>query len=253
MSLNVSKADMYAWLDYTTNPLAGKCPHDCRYCYMKRPPVCWLQKYKGDLRFDEKFKAYWNYPKLSRKKLSINRHVNLPFIPEDVPIIFVGSGNDLGVAPRDILLSILWRCNSLYDYYYFFQSKSLLSFVELRDRFPPFTIFGTTIETDHVDLCKKYSKAPPPYMRADRLRLVADKRFGTRHGMVSVEPQMKFNPDKLAELILSSNPSFVSIGADSGRNNLPESNWEEILELKAILEKETLVLLKDNLERIKGE
>ena len=69
--------------------------------------------------------------------------------------------------------------------------------------------------------------------------------------MVSVEPQMKFNPDKLAELILSAYPSFVSIGADSGRNNLPESNWEEILELKAILEKGTLVLLKDNLERIK--
>ena len=45
--MNKTKGDMYPWTDYTWNPLAGKCPHNCEYCYMKTPPQSWLDKYKG--------------------------------------------------------------------------------------------------------------------------------------------------------------------------------------------------------------
>ena len=27
---------MYPWVTHTWNPLAGRCKHDCNYCYMKR-------------------------------------------------------------------------------------------------------------------------------------------------------------------------------------------------------------------------
>jgi len=45
--LNKTKGNMYPWVSHTWNPIKGKCPHDCSYCYMKRFP-------QGELRLDEK-------------------------------------------------------------------------------------------------------------------------------------------------------------------------------------------------------
>ena len=36
MSLNIRKGDMYKFIDFTWNPIKGKCLHDCSYCYMKQ-------------------------------------------------------------------------------------------------------------------------------------------------------------------------------------------------------------------------
>ena len=38
MSLNIKNGDMYKFIDYTWNPIKGKCLHDCSYCYMKTIP-----------------------------------------------------------------------------------------------------------------------------------------------------------------------------------------------------------------------
>jgi DNA repair photolyase len=35
MPLNPSKGNMYPFVTHTWNPIRGKCPHDCSYCYMK--------------------------------------------------------------------------------------------------------------------------------------------------------------------------------------------------------------------------
>ena len=41
MSLNIRKGDMYKFIDFTWNPIKGKCLHDCSYCYMKQiNPKC---------------------------------------------------------------------------------------------------------------------------------------------------------------------------------------------------------------------
>lgn len=45
--LNKSKGNMYPWVTYTWNPIKGKCPHECRYCYMKGYP-------QPELHLDEK-------------------------------------------------------------------------------------------------------------------------------------------------------------------------------------------------------
>lgn len=34
--LNKRKGDMYKFIDFTWNPIKGKCLHDCSYCYMKQ-------------------------------------------------------------------------------------------------------------------------------------------------------------------------------------------------------------------------
>ncbi len=47
MSLNKSKGNMYPWVSHTWNPIKGKCPHDCLYCFMKSYP-------QPELHFDEK-------------------------------------------------------------------------------------------------------------------------------------------------------------------------------------------------------
>ena len=46
MALNRSKGQMYPWVTHTWNPIRGKCPHECVYCYMNRFP-------QGELRFEK--------------------------------------------------------------------------------------------------------------------------------------------------------------------------------------------------------
>ena len=45
--LNTQKGNMYSFVTHTWNPVKGKCPHDCAYCYMKR-----FGK-QSELHFDE--------------------------------------------------------------------------------------------------------------------------------------------------------------------------------------------------------
>ena len=45
--LNKQTGNMYPWCDFTWNPIRGRCPHQCDYCYMKIFKV-------GELRLDEK-------------------------------------------------------------------------------------------------------------------------------------------------------------------------------------------------------
>ena len=36
MPLNKSKGNMYEFISHTWNPILGRCPHSCLYCYMRR-------------------------------------------------------------------------------------------------------------------------------------------------------------------------------------------------------------------------
>ncbi len=42
-----NKGNMYDFVTHRWNPIKGKCPHECAYCYMKRFPL-------GPLHLDEK-------------------------------------------------------------------------------------------------------------------------------------------------------------------------------------------------------
>ncbi len=47
MSLRKQTGNMYSFVTHTWNPIKGRCPHECEYCYMRRFP-------QGPLHLDEK-------------------------------------------------------------------------------------------------------------------------------------------------------------------------------------------------------
>ncbi len=94
---------MYPWVDYTWNPLAGRCPHHCSYCYMNRIRN-FNRKYRGDIRLSEN---------ALQTDLGEER------------TIFVGSATDIfaHTIPNKLILKILTYCKQ-YDNTYLFQTKN---------------------------------------------------------------------------------------------------------------------------------
>ena len=217
MALNKSTGNMYPWCDFTWNPIRGKCPHECTYCYMKRFPL-------GPLHLDEKSLR----DDLSKAKT-----------------IFVGSSTDMWHfdVPLSQLEHVLDKCWRYPEITYLFQSKNPARFQYMG--FPPKTIVGTTLETNRST--EKFSKAPNPIERAS---LLCEARHFVRGKMISIEPIMDFDLDKFLEQIRWIKPEFVSIGADSKGHDLPEPPAGKIKELIQELEKFTEVKIKKNLKRL---
>lgn len=213
--MNKQKGNMYGWITHTWNPIKGKCPHDCSYCYMKQFP-------QKELRLDEKALT----DDLGRGNF-----------------IFVGSSTDMFAkeVPHDWIRKVLDHCNK-FDNKYLFQTKNPERFNDFL--FSKNVTYGTTIETNrHWTILKKITKAPNIHYRAEAL-----KPF--ERTLVSIEPIMDFDLGILIEIIKFIYPTFVSIGADSKGHNLPEPSKEKIEALIKELKKFTEVKLKDNLKRL---
>ena len=218
--LNKSKGQMYPWVTHTWNIIKGKCPHDCSYCYMKRYP-------QKELHFDE-------------KELKTNLGTG--------NFIFVGSSCDMwaNVAPDNRVMGrwvadVLNHCICYEDgNKYLFQSKNPVRF--LGYSFPENTILGTTIESNRY--YPEVSKAPAPLERKLALHYL-DLTL-----MVSIEPIMDFDLDVMGNWMREIKPEFISIGADSGNNNLPEPPVGKVKALIEELQNITEVKIKDNLKRL---
>jgi len=193
MSLNKPQGNMYKWT-YTTNPIHGKCPHECSYCYV--PSTRAKKFYQGSPHlvqsFFEKGLGKWK-------------------------TIFVGSCFDLfadGLYPNWSNI-ILTHCRKYPDNTYFFQSKNTKNMYAYKSLFPSKIIIGTTVETNRST--REISKAPQPEVRLEWL-----ERFSGIKRMLSIEPIMDFDLDIFIELIKRVNLSFISIGADSKKHHLSE-------------------------------
>ncbi len=224
MSLNKSKGNMYPWVTHTWNPIRGKCPHGCVYCFMKGKNV-------GPLRLDEKAMA---------DNLGTGR------------TIFVGSSTDMWAVPvpHNWIWQVLQKCNQ-HDNTYIFQSKDPGRFCHggagsvITAKFPPRTILGTTLETN-----RGYGQGyagPPPWARVFAL---ASDRIKTFRKMVSIEPVMEFDLPVFLSWLEKIGPEFVSVGADSKGHNLIEPTSYELKELIAALSPITEIKLKKNLDRL---
>lgn len=207
---------MYDWITHTWNPIKGRCPHQCPYCYMKRFPV-------GDLRLDE-------------KELKVNLG--------EGNTIFVGSSTDMWANEVDSswIEEVLFYCEG-FDNKYVFQSKNPARFLASLDYLQG-SIFGTTIETNRISI---FSGGDYPAHRARWLRDVWEENHNT---FVTIEPIMDFDLTELVRFIEHCKPEFVNIGADSGHNNLPEPSADKIRQLITELEKFTIVKQKSNLARL---
>lgn len=218
--LREAKGNMYDFITHTWNPIKGKCYHDCSYCYMKR----WgAQK---PLRLDER--------ELKTDLGSGN-------------FIFVGSSTDM--FARDVetpMIESVLKKMSEYDNHYLLQTKDPDEFKHFFLIMPEKTSLCTTIETNRY-YENIMGNAPHPLFRAMSMSWI--KKF---RKYITIEPIIDFDLDMFATVIKASNPAQVNIGADSGRNNLPEPPREKVLELISELEKFTKVVIKSNLHRIIG-
>ena len=220
MPLNKARGNMYNWCTHTFNVIKGECPHQCSYCYCKR----WGKQ--SPLHFDDK--------ELKADLGSGNT-------------IFVGSSCDMWAdfIPMNWIEKTIRHCLQ-YEYNNFlFQSKNPGRFLELGDFFPESLLLGATIETN-----REYaliSKAPKTEQRKEAIQEL-NYPF-----MVSIEPIMDFDFDVMVKWMQEIKPEFVSIGADSGNNHLPEPSGDKIKALIEGLKAITDVKVKDNLTRLLGQ
>jgi len=142
---------MYPFVTHTWNPIRGRCPHQCTYCYMKGFNV-------GELR-------------LVDKELQTNLGSG--------NFIFVGSSCDMWAreVPTDWIIPVLVRCRN-FDNTYLFQSKNperWLGWDWQSYGAPIKSIWGTTIETN-----RDYgiSEAPTPLNRYQALKQAIIDRWG---------------------------------------------------------------------------
>jgi DNA repair photolyase len=212
------------------NPVRGRCPHGCEYCYVKSSRTR---------------KLYEGRPKLIEKELTVSLG--------NGKTIFVGSMIDMWgqSIPSAWILRVVDRCMK-FENKYLFQSKNPARFSELgtiRGRFswldPKKVILGTTIETNRTQLLSP--DAPSVVRRALGLSYLSPT-FDT---MVSIEPIMNFDVDLLVQLIRFARPKFVSIGADSKWRGLDEPSWAKVVQLVQELSKFTKIVHKANLDRLK--
>ena len=224
--MNKQKGNMYSFIDYTWNPLAGQCPHRCSYCstkkYLRFPVIS--EKYSGKLRII----------KSEFKNLKSNKK------------IFVCSQNDLFASsvPDIIISDILLHCRKYPENTYLFQSKNPARFLSYA--FPENSILCTTIESNrNID---NYN-VPTMINRAVAIRDLFDYPYYKT--MVTIEPIMDFDLKEMVELIDIARPNIIHIGAVTGNNKIQEPSTENVCRLVEILSSYNLeLILKSNLKRL---
>ncbi len=220
MGMNKQTGNMYPFITHTWNPIRGKCPHECTYCYMKRFKV-------GSFRFE-------------CKEMDTNLGKG--------NFIFVGSSTDMWAdqMPSEYIERVLEHCNRYPENEYLFQTKNPDRYKYFLTKLPPKSILGTTIETNYP--FNKITKAPDTIDRALAMAIIRGIKK-----MVSIEPIMDFDLHKMLTWLKAIDPDFISIGADSKRNNLPEPSAEKIGDLLVKLRDITNdVVIKSNMDRLIG-
>jgi len=221
MPLKKSVGNMYDWVTHVWSPVRGECSHFCNYCYMNRFPL-------PPMHLDEK---------------DLNTNLG------EGKIIFVCHTSDLFAddVPAEWIEQVLWKCREAPKNKYLFQSKNPARFTEFLDKFPPSVIFGTTIETNRTIYVE--SKAPPYIERAEAIgemkELIEDCET-----IVTIEPIYDFDLEPLVDIIVTANPTWINIGADSKGNKVPEPSKEQIIALVDALKEKIDIKLKSNLKRI---
>lgn len=227
MPLAKSKGNMYAWVTHMHTHLAGECPHNCTYCYVKsfrhRVP-----KYQGPLR-------------LMMKELDVDYGKG--------KTIFIEHCNDLfaaGVPSLDID-RVLTHCGRFPENRYVFQSKNPGRILEFAECLPKRgALIGTTIETNRP--MPDVSEAPPPRERFLSMCVLSAKGFDT---FVTVEPILDFDLEEMSKWIYAIRPEFVNVGADSKHNGMVEPSAAKIRHLLSRLDAYGLeVKNKGNLKRL---
>ena len=232
--MNKKYGNMYEWITHTHNDISGKCPYQCRYCYMLK------QRWKHDPTL-----------RLNDKALKAN-------LGKD-NTIFIGSSLDFchPEIQTEWILKTLDHCNKyIENNLYILQTKNPERFLEQEILNHPLmqnkeqVILCTTIETNRDTT--KISKAPTPTKRAEAMMQLSQMGFRT---MATTEPILDFDLDEMVALLKSFNPEQVNIGCNSNPGViLPEPSKEKLVALiRELREFVPAVELKSNSKRILGD
>ena len=228
MLLRKATGNMYDFLTHIWNPVKGKCGYDCSYCYMRKmerfPHIARINR--GETYLDEKE---------MRTNLGEGNY------------IFVCSSCDLfhDDIPGEWIRRIMEYANSSYNRF-LWHTKNPRRALEFQECFSNTDMLCVTVETNRE--YPEISKAPSPL---SRFHAIGD--WG-KPWMLTMEPILDFNLEDLAVYLGRNVPVQVNIGADSGRNNLPEPSPEKLKELIGWLEsKGVAVHQKKNLGRLLPE
>lgn len=230
--LKRSTGNMYEFITHTWNPIIGKCPHDCKYCYV-----------------------IYKYGQMKNETLRLDRNC----LNDDFgtgKFIFVGSGVDLFAnnIPEEWINRVLNKCadgnNDLFGSTnrFLFQTKNpsrMLQFIE----HPIFqsSVVCTTIESNRY-YPSIMNHAPHVEERALAMNEIASKGIET---YLTIEPIMAFDEDELVRLIRMCRPTQVNIGANTyDKIRIPEPAKQEIFDLVNEIKDGCKVELKSNLERL---
>lgn len=230
--LKKSTGNMYEFITHTWNPIVGRCPHDCKYCYV-------LYKYGNDVKEEIRLEEECFKDKFGSNKF-----------------IFVGSGIDIFAndIPDNWITHVLDYCHrDNTDLFgtrnrFLFQSKNpsrLLKYIN----HPIFqnAVVCTTIETNrYYPLIM--NNAPVVEERAVAMNKIAEKGIPT---YLTIEPIMDFDLDELVYLIKLCQPEQINIGANTNLNiRLPEPSKEKIHQLIGTINSDYKLELKSNLGRL---
>ena len=231
MSFTKSTGNMYPWVTHCHSFLRGECPHKCSYCYARDPVRGHPSRQIGPLAMDWTDLEAVRYPAGST--------------------VFVEHKNDLWAdsVPDDWIAAAL-RVSAMRHHVgkvrSVFQSKNPARFNHWLGGFGPDDIVGTTIETNR-DIPAEISLAPQPKARASGLAWIPKKHLR----FVTIEPVMAFDVDAFTQMLVELQPTWINIGADSKRKNLPEPDAASIRSLLLNLSLTGIeVRVKGNLNRI---
>lgn len=218
-------SNMYPFITKTHNPIGGECPHRCSYCYvngLKKRFKSVNQRYSGD-------------PKLTHQA----------FLSTEKDRIFIGTMTDMfaEAIPDELIKEALSRLNDQKGTLYF-QTKNPWGVLKRINSIPKHSVIIVTIESSYYHA--QMGSAPTPSERSFYAKIIGEHA----RLQITIEPIMDFNVSIFTEMLKAVNPQQVNIGADSGRNHLPEPSAEKIRALIAELEKFTVVVKKKNLKRL---
>jgi len=217
---NQKAGNMYEFITLMYSPIRGRCSHLCTYCYMKR----WGKL--NPIHLDER-----------DLKLDLGKGET----------VFVCYTADLFAddIPAEWIEKVLDHLCRYPDNRYLLQTKNPKRMLDFTDKFPPDVFLGTTIETNRTNYYE--SKAPTFLERAEALGELSKLGLET---MVTIEPIMDFDLEELVDLVVTANPVWVNVGADSKSHDLPEPDPKKVSALISALKEKTDVELKRNIDRI---
>lgn len=221
---------MFNFITKTWNPVVG-CKHDCCYCWARRLAE---GKLKNSIRYENGFIPQI-IPKELRKRFNGKE------------IIFVSDMGDLwgDWVPTKWIESVIDTIKSS-ESSFLFLTKNPNRYLEFIDIIPKNAILGSTVETNRDTSI--FSKAPFPIVRLKAMETLRSNWNGDI--MISIEPIMDFDPIILLKSLEIIKPSFVVIGKDNYRNNLPEPDLEKILSFSSKLECFTQIIFKNSLRKL---